>query len=401
MTVIKALGWIIALALGISVGLSSYAVSNETRAPARTLALGMPPSAIASGNFALASFATRRAKNARAAVSQNEFELARRAYRSEPLVASAVVLQALKMTRDSDKRRQALLELAGKLTRRSTLVNSALIEAAARRNDNPGFFVWISRAMLANSDVGQVYGTAMADATAHDGAVEALIDILGPKPRWADQYWRLVAGRPDSFVNAAKLRIALTRKPWHQTVIEQSDKDIVLGLAGIGKFGEARQLADSLRPVKAATGNLLVNGGFAAEPSLAPFDWQLSTLGNLGTLIDKGNKQMMISAVGGANGSAARQLVQIAPDGYRLRWTLSSVGPLPADALAVRIFCAEPDVQSATRISIALAPGKRQADIKVADSACRWHWVSIDVALPDDALGIDAAISEMSLSPTF
>lgn len=401
MTVIKALGWIVALALGISVGLSSYAVSNETRAPARTLAVGMPPSAIASGNFALASFATRRAKNARAAVSQNEFELARRAYRSEPLVASAVVLQALKMTRDSDKRRQALLELAGKLTRRSTLVNSALIEAAARRNDNPGFFIWISRAMLANSEVGQVYGTAMADATAHDGAVEALIDILGPKPRWAEQYWRLVAGRPDSFVNAAKLRIALTQKPWHQTAIEQSDKDIVLGLAGIGKFSEARQLADSLRPVKAATGNLLVNGSFEAEPSLAPFDWQLSTLGNLGTLIDKGNKQMMISAVGGANGSAARQLVQIAPDGYRLRWTMSSVGPLPADAIAVRIFCAEPDVQSATRISIALVPDKRHADVTVADSACRWHWVSIDVALPDNALGIDAAISGMSLSPTF
>jgi hypothetical protein len=389
-----------ASALGISVGLSSYAISNEVRAPAKTLAVGVSPTAVASGNLALASLAARRVRNPRAAISPGEVEMARQAYRSEPLSVSAVALQALSLTGKSDAgRRQSLLTLAGKLTRRSTLVNMALIESAARRNDERDFFLWISRAMLINSEAGQAYGTAMADATARDGAVEALVDVLGPKPRWADQYWRLLVGRPDSLVNGARIRIALTRKPWRQTVVGQTDKDLVLGLARIGKFEEARQLANALRPAKTTKSNLLVNGDFAAEPALAPFDWQLSALGNLGASIDKGNKQLLISAVGGATGSAAQQLVQLAPGEYRLGWSMSSNAPLSANAIAVRIFCAEPNVESATRSSIALAAGKHDAALEVADGRCRWHWISIDVALPDDAPGVDAVVSGLSLIP--
>src|SRR3546814_15845274 len=107
----------------------------------------------------------------------------------------------------------------------------------------------------------------MAAATARDGAVEALIDVLGPKPRWSDLYWRSIIGEPGSYVNAAKLRIALARVPWKQIAIEPTDKDLVRALANLGKFDEARQLASVLRPVKAKTGNLRTNGHFSADRS--------------------------------------------------------------------------------------------------------------------------------------
>ncbi|WP_374525846.1 hypothetical protein [Sphingopyxis sp.] len=398
-TVARIVAWVIAATAGIGVGLSSYAISNETRAPRRTLALGVLPVGTAKANLALDSFAARRARDPRVSVSARELRWAREAYQSEPLAASAVALQALQLTGKADsERRWALLEAAGKLTRRNSLTNIMLIETAARRNDQRSFFTWISRTMLTGSSAGQAYATAMADATARDGAVKALIDVLGPNPRWSDLYWQLINGRPASFTNAAKLRIALTKKPWNQTAIKQNDGDLVQGLAGAGKFDEAWELADALRPRMASKGNVLADGSFTGAPLLAPFDWQLSTLGNLGALIDRRQKQLVISAVGGASGPAARQLVRLMPGTYRFAWSMASNAPVTDGALSFQIRCAEANVPSATEVSIPLVAGKRYVDVKVADGACRWHWASIDVALPDDAMGVDAMLSSLSLA---
>ncbi len=400
MTVLRALGWLTVLLLVIGVALSSYTISNETRAAGKALAVGVPPTAVASGNLALQSLSARRERDARAAVNAREVAMARRAYRTEPLAASAVAVQALSLTGNGDSQRaQALLEHAGKLSRRSVLVNTSLIEAAANRDDRRAFFSWLSRAMLTNSEASLAYSTAMAEATARDGAVDALVDVLGPKPRWADIYWQLVVRRPGSLVNAAKIRTALAQGRWRQTEVERTDEELVLGLTGIGRFNEARQLADALHPTKRINGNLLNNGGFSQEKALAPFDWRLATLGNLGASIDARNGQLLISAVGGARGSAAGQIVQLVPGNYRLTWNLSSSAPTSADAVRVRIFCAEPGVESGTEISTPLLAGKRSSNVKVAAGICRWHWFSIEVALPDDALGIDVMVSEISLVP--
>jgi hypothetical protein len=399
-TVTRILGWVIASALAFGIGLSSYAISNETRAPIKTLITGVSPSGVASGNVALASLATRRAQDPGSGVSAHELRLADHAYRAEPLAASAIALRALSLTGKGDaERRWVLLELAGKLTRRNSLVNMSLIEAAARRRDDRKSFAWISRTMLTQSSAGSAYAKAMAAATARDGAVEALIDVLGPKPRWSDIYWQSVIGQPNSYANAAQLRIALARAPWKQTAIEPNDNDLVRVLAGSGKFDEARQLASTLGPVKAASGNLLTNGNFSSDPSFAPFDWELSTLGNLGASIDKGNKQLVISAIGGVNGSAARQLVRLAPGDYRLGWSMSNNSPLPANAISARIFCGESAGLDTQPFVAHLVAGKRYANLKIPASTCRWHWLSIDVALPDNAMGVDIVLSGISLAP--
>lgn len=399
MTVTRILGWVIASALGIGTGLSSYAISNETRSPVKTLVTGVPPSGIASGNVALASLAARRAQDPGADVNARELRLANRAYRAEPLAASAIALQALSWTGKANAERQwALLELAGKVTRRNSLLNISLIEAAARRSDERKSFAWISRTMLTQSSAGTAYAKAMAAATARDGAVEALIDVLGPRPRWADLYWQSILGQPNSYVNAAKLRIALAREPWRQTGIEQSDKDLVRMLANAGKFDEAQKLALTLKSAKATTGNLLVNGKFSSDPSFAPFDWELSTLGNLGASIDKGNKQLVISAIGGVNGSAVRQLVRLEPGNYRLNWSMSNNTPLSENAISARIVCGEPTGREALPFLTPLVAGKRYANVKISEGTCRWHWLSIDVALPDDAMGVDIMLSGLSLA---
>lgn len=400
MTIIRVLGWLGASALSVGVALSSYAISNEVRSPVKTLLLGVPPTAIASGNAALASFGTRHARDPQAKVSEKELALAQRAYRAEPLSTSAVALQGLAMMQNADAAKgQALLELGGKLTRRNTLITNALIESAAKRNDDKSFFTWLSRMMLTNSDAGHIYAVAMADATARDGAVEALTPVIGPDPRWAQRYWRLVVRRPDSLINAATLRIAIAKKPWSQTAIEQTDNGLVSGLVGIGQFDLAKTLADTLNPrASRSQANLLTNASFGAAPILPPFDWELSALGNLGASVDEKDKQLNISAVAGARAPAARQLLRLAPGDYRLNWTLSSSSPLAADTLTARIRCAEPNVASAAPLPITLVAGKQQANVRIGDGACQWHWLSIEVSVPDDSMGIDASLSGLSLA---
>lgn len=399
MIIIRVLAWLAALALGIVVALSSYAISNEVKDPRKTLLLGVPPTALASGNAALASFAARHARDPRTKVNEKELALAQRGYRAEPLATSGVALQALSMMQRADTARgQSLLELAGKLTRRNTLINNALIESAARRNDDRSFFTWLSRVMLTNRDAGQIYAAAMADATARTGAVEALTPVIGPNPRWADQYWRLVVGRSDSLENAAMLRVAVAKKPWSQTAIGPTDNDLVSGLVNIGEFDRARQLVDVLQPgALRPQANLLMNASFAAVPTFPPFDWQLSALGNLGASIDRKNKRLDISAVAGAGASAARQVLRLVPGEYRLNWSLSSNSPLAANTLTARIRCAEPKVPSVAPLPITLTAGKRQTNIRIEDGACRWHWFSIDLAVPDDSMGVDVLLSGLSL----
>src|SRR3546814_6354585 len=121
--------------------------------------------------------------------------------------------------------------------------------------------------MLTTRWAGTAYANAMAAATARDGALEAPVAALGTKPRRSDLCWRSIICEPGSYVNAAKLRIALARVPWKQIAIAPTDKDLVRALANLGKFDEARQMASVLRTVKAKTGNLLTNGNFSADPS--------------------------------------------------------------------------------------------------------------------------------------
>src|SRR3546814_18790660 len=77
----------------------------------------------------------------------------------------------------------------------------------------------------------------------------------------------------------------------------------------------------------------------------------------------------------------------------RLGWSMSNNAPLPANAISARILCGEPKGAEAVPFSSPLTEGKRYANVRIPSSDCRWHWLSIDVALPDDAMGVDIVLS--------
>lgn len=400
MTVRRGIGWLIAIVIALVVALWSYAIANDKRAPVRALAIAVPTPGTAQASLAYDVFATRSARNPKAWANANEVQLARAAYRSEPLSVPALGILAVSMTSGKQARqRQALLDLAGKISRRNMLVNNEQIKAAALRGDDRAFFTWLSRVMLIGDQAKAAYGTAMAQATARNGAVEALTPIIGPRPAWDDYYWRLVVKQPASLVNAAQLRLAVARAPWSQLDVTLTDKQLLLALGRNGHLDAAYGLAVGLGLSRPAASNLLNNGDFGAAPELAPFDWQLSSLGNLGASIDPREKNLLISAIGGARGAAAQQLLQLAPGHYSLGWKIAADSTVNPGELVARIACAERGREDGDLPPVPLKPGAAKAIVSVPDSGCKWYWFTIAVEIPDDALGIDVNLEQLSLAP--
>lgn len=402
MTIPRLLYWSAALVLAICVGLSSAVIVNQVRNPLSAYALGFPPTGEASANAAVMSYAMRQARAPNSRINAFESRLARQGFRTEPLSVAALGAMALSLEREADApRRRQIFELAAKLTRRNGLVSNELIKYAAARDDHRTFFLWLSRSVLTNYELRRAYITAMAEATAKEGAVEALVPVVGAAPSWSESYWQAVTSQQNSLPNAAKLRAAIARAPWRETRIMPTDQALSLGLVRIGRFDSLQELAAGLgqwKPSRAAAGNLLVNGDFGRQPLLPPLDWELAATGNLGASIDAAEKNLTVSAVAGARGFAARQVVSLAPGSYRLAWSLSSDAPMEPGTLTLQLRCAEAGVQAVNPPPVILTGGNRQAAVTIADGACRWHWLSVLVAVPDGGGGIDAYIRNLSLA---
>lgn len=401
MKMLEIFGWLVALTIAAVVGLSSYSIVNEVKAPIKSLMLGFPPTANASGNAAALSLANRSGQRGQARVSEIEERLALHSYRGEPLSVPAIAILALQMTDPVEsERRQALLEDAGRLSRRNGLIGQELIKSAALRGDTASFFQWLSRSVLVNERLRQAYLAAMADATAREGAVKALTPVLGRSPQWAPTYWRMVSQRRGSLVNATELRIALAGKPWNQTDIMPTDSALSLGLVNLGEFATAQKLSLHLAPSIAPstrTANILINADFTRDPLLPPFDWELASSGNLGASIDTKDRSLIVSAIGGARGIAARQIVHLPAGNYQFGWQLTSQVPLAPQTMKMEIRCAERNVSGAPIPPIALNSGKRRVSLAIRDSGCQWYWASIMVALADDSPGMDVYLRELSL----
>jgi len=391
-------GWLAASALAIWVGASSYVISNEVKAPAAAHAVGLVPTGTTSANYAMMTYGVRALKNPKAAPNKGEVDLARAAYRVEPLSSTALALIIPAMS--EGRTRLALLARSGELSRRNSLLNEEQIRIAALRGDDRAFFRWLSRSVLTNNDLGAAYVGAMAEATAKDGAVAALAPVIGPAPSWSESYWRQVIQRPASLMNAAKLRAAVAQPPWRQTAVSRWDRYLSMGLANRGDFDAAQALYKGLGLAREGrSANLVSDGGFGRQPRLPPFDWQLAVSGTLGASIDEKDKSLLVSAIGGARGFAARQLVSLSPGNYGLGWSLSASMPIAPSTLLARINCAEPGVKAAPIQPVPFAAGNNSVLISVPESACRWYWLSIDVVLPDDSAGIDVYFRNISLAP--
>ncbi|PQM27437.1 hypothetical protein CVO77_02225 [Sphingopyxis lindanitolerans] len=399
MIVARILLWLTAGVLTVLVGASSAVIASQVKYPSRSVIIGVGPMGQAKANLAFASYAARQKQDVKAVISPRERKLASVAYRSEPLSSAALGILIASMDRAEGARRQALLDLGGKLTRRSSLITSASIEAAALRGDEPSFFLWMSRAILTNESLRSLYLKAMAQATARPGAATTLAPFIGPKPSWSDRYWNAVVSVPASLENAAKLRVLVAGAPWRQTEISDADRILARRLADYGHFDALQQMVAALdrTPSSRLAEGAVFNGDFSRPSALPPIDWALASSGNLGATIDPEHKLLAISAIAGARGYAARRLVELAPGAYEMEWDIVGDAALEKNVLTARVACAETGSNPDTAQVINLGVGHQRASLTIASDTCRWYWLSVNVNVPDMSAGIDAQFRRLNL----
>ena len=398
-TVARITLWLVAGVLAVMVAASSAAIAYQVKHPRTSAAIGIGPMGQVKANLAFASYATRQKQDQKALISGGERGLALAAYQREPLSSAALGILIASTDRAEATKRQALLDLGGKLTRRSSLITSASIEAAALRGDDASFFLWLSRAIVTDETLRATYISAMARATAMPAAVSTLAPVIGSQPSWADRYWNAVAGVPESLDNAARLRAAVARAPWRQAEISDADRRLARSLARHGQFDALRQMSAALNRSAGdrAPQEILVNADFSRQSVMPPIDWDLASSGNLGATIEPERKLLSISAIAGARGYAARQLIELVPGTYELTWKLASDTGLEKGVMAARIECAEKGGGSDTAQSADLGLGAQRVNITVADERCRWYWFSVEVNVPDMSAGIDTQFRYLNL----
>ncbi|MGV7121201.1 hypothetical protein [Sphingopyxis sp. 550A] len=399
MTIARILLWLAAVVLAGLVGAASASIASQVKYPSRSTAIGVGPMGQVKANLAFASYAVRQKQNPKAVISMRERKLASAAYRSEPLSSAALGILIASTDRAGSARRQALLGLGGKLTRRSSLITSASIQAAALRGDEASFFLWLSRAVSTNEALRSIYIKAMAQATARPEVASTLAPVIGPKPNWSIHYWNAVISEPASLENAAKLRILVAGAPWRQTEINNADRALVQRLVNNQHFDVARRMVAALSrtPLSRGTDAILNNPDFSRPSVLPPINWQFASSGNLGATIEPERKLLSISAIAGARGYAIRQLVELAPGIYEMEWVIDPDAALEKGVLTARVACAEKGSDPDAVQILGLDAGHRRTSLTIANDACRWYWFSINVNVPDMSAGIDVQFRYLNL----
>lgn len=390
------------LGLGVlaaaAVGATSFAIANQTRKPAVAMAVGVPPQGLAQAGVARALYGSRLVKNPKARPGAPERRLAERAFAAEPLAANALPILIAGLAADGDRQQsEALLQLAGKVTRRDRLINAMLIDEELPKNRPDRVIKLFDRAMAVSYEVRGFYLERLADATAAPGALQALVPMLGRSPDWSAEYWNAVVLRPQVVPQAGELRLRIAAAPWNQRKQLGSDAGLIRELITAKQFETASALAGAMG-LKAAPGDSLIDPGFSQTPRFPPIDWELVESGEIGVSIDRAKGNLLLSSLPASEGIVARQLTALAPGRYRLNWQVSGLKTAPGTELRFRLSCVDPGLDGGKSLDSALlTDGSGNHVVTVPTSACRWFWLTLELDTMNVDSGVDIALDRISL----
>lgn len=326
-------------------------------------------------------------------LSPSVVALARNAYSREPLAIDALRVIAIdRISKRDDRQATALLEGARALSRRSTGVSILLLDRYGRQGrDREGLMV-LDELLRRQSSA---HGNLIVGLATNAGRDELLPDyrrLLASSPPWSDGFWRQLAQNPSGLVNAASLRVDYARDGG--SVDSEIDALLVNALADIGRFGDAALVAGvmGVRPRMGNSRERIVNGDFRHVSKVPVFDWTTVSGGDYGAEIDPGTRSLVMSAISGARGEFARQLVHLPGGPMTLSVTPSAA--TESDALkhtTVEIECPEQRL-------VLLEQRLPVRATRFQANGCQWAWVRLRVLIPEGEPGIDVAIDRISLS---
>jgi hypothetical protein len=298
----------------------SYAAVMQRRAPAQALRLWPSSEAKAAVATRLLTQPDRSGSYARAR------RLAAEALQAQPMsVRAASTLAFLAANTGNVRQAKRLLAYSERLSRRDLPTQIALIEAQVQANDVPGALVHYDRALRTSKASEAILVPVLVGAVASLDVARPLAPLLAPRADWWKPFTLQMIQQgtpaPSSYTLLHALRLDMRRPDEHAMA-----QDAITRMAGQGRVDLAARLYTELQPRRPAPSANVHDGLFRSTGGLAPFDWDLTSTGDLSASVEarpdgKGNGLFLI-ATNGASGTAARQLLVPSPGHYALRFDI-------------------------------------------------------------------------------
>lgn len=216
-----------------------------------------------------------------------------------------------------------------------------MIEERVARNDIPGALHHYDIALRTSESSANLLFPILVAATASDGIVDPLADLLATRPDWRPFFLLKLSENPPSATNTVQLirRLAAER--------DFPESDTIARVAPLfaerGEFEAAWQIYQVLNRSRGVS--LLRNGDFARPNRLPPFDWALTDEPEVSAqsrvvpaVSDR--PVLELRADSGHGGRLARQLLRLEPGRYMLRWQTGTIQGFRAAKLAWSLSCA-------------------------------------------------------------
>lgn len=268
--------------------------------------------------------------------------LARSALSRDPTVVDAWrMMGVVAALREDGPRATQTLRFAERISRRDLPVQLWLIEDMVGRDDVAGALRHYDIALRTSPTSRQLLFPILIAASAEPNVARPLAGILAANPPWRSEFTYSLsqAERSSDTLPFLVRHLATT----------QSERDILIPmvqkLATAGDYRNAWQVYTILKQAPARTPEPIRDGGFAAVPAVAPFDWFMVNEGAIrGERRVRDNSgedaALFVSVESGAAGEGARQLLLLAPGSYQVSAVIGSVPETPAARVSVRVACA-------------------------------------------------------------
>lgn len=358
--------------LAVCAAIASLSTILEDVLPGQAIALP-----IVNGN-AYATEALQHLNGAKALGPQAPRYLAlkagRRTFESEPTNSTAISLMALSHQLNGDARgARRLYEDALRVAKRDRLANLWLLEDASQ-NGRIGYILDRYNVLLrtggAASDLlFDVLGTALRE----EAIVPHLEDRLARRPPWAEQFWLKVTPNANAIGNVGRLRLRLLQRGVENAA--GNDTDILRRLADNGEFVIAFELMRRLTGNESAPRAPVRNEEFDRQSRFAPFDWETFSASGYKAEVDPKAGALVLYSEDPEGALLARQLIEVIPGRYLLRYRMADKEPLRYIRASLRARCAKAGAQEFFSMPITATSGFMA--VSVPGSDCQYAWLEI------------------------
>ena len=349
--------------------------------PERAIAAWRTAPALASAAAVLAVQAPSAANMARAE------RLATETLLREP--SNVVAMRTLALAQDlkgQHKRAGVLMGYAERMSRRDVPTQLWLIQEAVTAGKIPDALHHYDRALSTSWSMRDVLLPILIEAAAEPEIADRLSRRLAERPNW----WMPAVTR---FVTESNdpSSLALVLRRMKLNPADDYERSLLgPGIARLvrnGAYGDAQQIYLAARPeMRRAT--TVRDGDFSSDPLLPPFDWELGSSPDLSAnrVAGDGSSDLRLELVAADahNGTAAKQLLLLAPGRYRLTALVGNVGQGSVRP-AIELRCAEgAERPIATMPFPATGAGavKLGGAFIVPEGGCRAQWLNLQAVAP-------------------